>query len=109
MPEKKQLNAWSMKDLSKGNLDKILQHSDIYEAKLLKKVTEEKNYIPYSHVYQLQRNKSWQLVGYHCFGCDKVIKSKNITHLLIDSAECSAKVTSVTFSHIQNCSNNKVL
>lgn len=60
------------------NLENILIAADKKDIAAQKKVTQDLPFVPYSHVYQKQQDKTWKQIGYKCHGCDKVIKSPNI-------------------------------
>lgn len=77
-PKKTPVNIWANKDLNVPNLDNILSAGDKKEITAQRKVTEEKSFVPYSDVWQKQKNNSWKKIGFKCHGCDKVIKSPNI-------------------------------
>lgn len=75
---KTHVNSWVDKDLNVPNLANILSAADKKDISAQKKATTELSFVPYSEVYQKQKDSSWKLIGYKCHGCDKVIKSKNI-------------------------------
>lgn len=72
------INNWVDKDLNVPNLQNILIAADKKDISAQKKATTEQPFVPYSEVYQKQKDNIWKLIGYKCHGCDKVIKSQNI-------------------------------
>lgn len=77
-PRKTPVNLWANRDLDVPNLDNILSAADKKEITAQRKATEELPFVPYSNVYQKQKDNSWKHIGYKCHGCDKVIRSQNI-------------------------------